>query len=172
MDKQSIKTNITLGNYQLKQAKSYLSEHMNEGSIKIRVNKSCLNFDKSKILFLIIRSKHSKATKYRVYCKYNPNIKSPDSIEWWYCTCKTGERTVGCCTHVATIVYFFSYAQYLDSISDPAGELLSIFVYNNKDTNEDEKEKVDQKTEKNNFVKGKKRNISDSNSVQAILLMI
>ena len=71
----------------------------------IRINKKCLEFENSKILFSIIQSRHSKATKYRVYCKYNPSIESADSIEWWYCTCKSGEGLVVCCTHVATIIY-------------------------------------------------------------------
>ena len=103
LDENTIKTSITLGSYQLKQAKSYLAEHLNNGKIMIRMCKQCLEFENSKILFSIIQCRHSKATKYRVYCKYNPSIASADSIEWWYCTCKSGERLVGCCTHVATI---------------------------------------------------------------------
>ena len=94
----------------------------------IRINKKCLEFENSKILFSIIQSRHSKVTKYRVYCKYNPSIISADSIEWWYCTWKSGERLV---LHTRRkIIYYFAYAQFLAEIPDPAGELLSIFAYN------------------------------------------
>ena len=32
------------------------------------------------------------------------------------CTCKSGKRTVGCCSHVASIIYYLSNARYNSSI--------------------------------------------------------
>ena len=64
LDENTIKTSITLGSYQLKQAKSYLAEHLNNGKIMIRINKKCLEFENSKILFSII----------------NPDIRKPQSM--------------------------------------------------------------------------------------------
>ena len=49
LDESLIKTHITLGTYILKQALSYLSEHMNENDIEIRVNKENLNYNSLKI---------------------------------------------------------------------------------------------------------------------------
>ena len=130
LDQSIIKTNITLGTYQLKQALSYLDEHINEKKIEIRVNKQNLNYKSSKILFAIIKSRHANATKYKVYCKYKPNSNDVDAIESWYCTCKTGMRTVGVCSHVACIIYFFAHGKYLDYIPSVGGSLLSIFPTN------------------------------------------
>jgi hypothetical protein len=142
---------LLLGFYQLKQAYSYLGEHINNGKIEIRVNKECLNFKNSKILFSIIKSRHSSSTKYRVFCKYSPYSDTVDGIESWYCTCKAGMRTVGCCSHIATIIYYLSYGKYLDHIPNPSSRLTSIFPlsdYNssnkNKKTNEANK-KVNKK---------------------------
>ena len=127
LDKYTIQTKITLGSYQLKQALSYLAEHVNKGKIEIRVNKKNMNYKSSKILFSIIRSRHSKATKYRVYCRYNPDIHTVDGIESWYCTCKAGSRTVGCCCYVASIIYYFAHGIYLKKLPNPSENLLSIF---------------------------------------------
>ncbi|GFQ66503.1 uncharacterized protein TNCT_546991 [Trichonephila clavata] len=33
---------------------------------------------------------------------HNPNIE-------WYCLCKVGARVVGCCAHVASILWYLGY---------------------------------------------------------------
>jgi hypothetical protein len=66
------------------------------------INKESVNYFKTRTLSVIIRSRHSNSTKYNVYVKYQPNSDSVDGIECWYCTCKTGMRTVGCCSHMAS----------------------------------------------------------------------
>ena len=93
----------------MKQAHSYVGEHMNNGIFEIRINKECLNFNNSKIVYSIIQSRHIGSKKYNEYVKYKPLTYTLDGIESWYCTCKAGMRTVGCCSHVASIIYFLSY---------------------------------------------------------------
>jgi len=44
----------------------------------------------------------------------------------WYCRCKTGSRTVGCCSHIASVIYYLGYARYLDT-PEPARALYEIF---------------------------------------------
>ena len=115
----------------MKQALSYIGEHINNGNMEIRINKECLNFLKSKIVYAVIKSRHSNSTKYNVYVKYQTNSNSVDAIESWYCTCKAGMRTVGCCSHVASIIYFLSYGKYLEHIPNPNSKLTSIFPASN-----------------------------------------
>jgi hypothetical protein len=54
-----------------------------------------------------------------------------EGIESWYCTCKAGMRTVGCCSHVASIVYFLSHGKYLENIQNQGSRLSSIFSFSN-----------------------------------------
>ena len=35
-----------------------------------------------------------------------------DLVEAWYCTCRSGSRAVGMCSHVAAIVWYLSYARH------------------------------------------------------------
>ena len=48
--------------------------------------------------------------------RYLSNIATADSVIDWACTCFAGLRTVGCCSHIASIIYFLSYAKYQDKI--------------------------------------------------------
>ncbi|GBP69737.1 hypothetical protein EVAR_48764_1 [Eumeta japonica] len=43
-----------------------------------------------------------------------------NSILRYCCDCPNGERTVGCCSHVAAIIYYLSYGRYLSRIVRPA----------------------------------------------------
>ncbi len=107
LELKEIKTHITLGSYQLKQAIGYIGEHIKRGIYEVRVSKSIINVAESKILYSIIQSRHSNQVSYRVYVKYKPSISTIHSIESWYCTCENGSRTVGCCSHVASVILFF-----------------------------------------------------------------
>ncbi|CAF4308049.1 unnamed protein product [Rotaria magnacalcarata] len=94
---------LTLGIYQLKQARSYTTEHLNlNGSCTFEVAKESPDLIRSRI-----QSRLKASTKYDVYVPYNKK-----SISGWYCTCPNGARVVGCCAHVASIIYYLSYARY------------------------------------------------------------
>ena len=44
---------------------------------------------------------------------YNPIIKftSDEVVEWW-CDCPIGSRFVGCCSYIASVIWFLSYARW------------------------------------------------------------
>lgn len=58
----------------------------------------------------------------------------------WYCTCKSGLRTVDCCSHIASIILYFSYFKYLESVPNPAKKLTEIFLYRKSISSEEEDE--------------------------------
>ncbi|CAF2050509.1 unnamed protein product [Rotaria magnacalcarata] len=94
---------LTLGIYQLKQARSYIAEHISShGSFIVKVTS-----ERRDLLRVEIQSRHKKNTKYDVYVQYDNR-----SISGWYCTCINGCRVVGCCAHVATIIYYLAYARH------------------------------------------------------------
>ena len=106
-----IRKNITLGIYQIRQSYGYIAEHMNKTgkyNLMIQIDEK---FRKSKkncrrILKVNIQSKTAKLKKYQVFIKYVPNKNTPDAILGWICDCKNGLRTVGCCSHVASIICY------------------------------------------------------------------
>lgn len=59
--------------------------------------------------------------------EYAPNTSRCPGIKRYCCECANGNRTVGCCSHVAAIIYYISHARYLSRIVRPAEILSNIF---------------------------------------------
>ncbi len=78
-----------------------------------------------------LQSRHSKSTKYNIYIQYDPTKSATDAIVMWLCKCKNGERTLGCCAHVASVIYYFAYGRYQESIKTPAAFLTNLFPHAN-----------------------------------------
>jgi hypothetical protein len=71
-------------------------------------------------------------------------------------------RTVGCCSHTAAIIYYFSHGKYLDSIPNPSSRLTTIFPINDCDNSKKEKSSSTKKDP--NELKIKKVNRSKNNN--------
>jgi hypothetical protein len=128
LEYEDIKNDITLGSYQLNQALSYLIGHLNEnGEYEVFINDKIESIKPFKILLSKIESRHVNKCEYNVYIKYLPNESSTKSIAGWFCTCKDGARTVGCCSHIACVIYYLSFGKYKDNLKKPAEFLNAIF---------------------------------------------
>ena len=117
--------NITLGSYQIKMAKSYVSAHLdNEGKYSFQI---CTDQDEPGLLRAEVHSRHKHNTFYKVYVKYQPNGRGSDAIIGYVCRCKVGSRTVGCCSHITSVLWFLGYARYKGPIKRPARDNIKIF---------------------------------------------
>ena len=96
---------LTLGVYQLKMAKLYTQEHVDEhGGYEIHVNT-----DDDKLLCAKLNSRHISSKEYKLFVHYELS-----SVTAWYCTCRAGARVVGMCSHCAAVIWFLSYARHQD----------------------------------------------------------
>ena len=94
---------LTLGVYQVKQAKAYVIEHIDpNGSYEVKVA-----VKEKKLMRAHIQSRHANSVQYDVWLKYTHN-----EIFGWYCTCKVGARVIGCCTHISSLMWYLAYARY------------------------------------------------------------
>ena len=92
------------GSYQLSQAVSYLAEIMDNGIINanfLKENKSIVKFE--------VRSRHINRKTYKCYIEYALNTIGKAGILHYTCECANGLRTVGCCSHVASITPIGQY---------------------------------------------------------------
>ncbi|XP_045173214.2 uncharacterized protein LOC123534842 [Mercenaria mercenaria] len=96
---------ITLGVYQLKQAPYYTREHMEDGDYLLYVHK-----EEKELLKFKIQSRHSNSMEHSLWILFEPNPDDP--IQGWYCTCKVGARVVGCCAHVASVIWYLGYFRF------------------------------------------------------------
>jgi hypothetical protein len=115
LDYDTIVNNITFGTYQLKQALSYIHENFNNpeySGIEVYTDNSNIFDDTTRLLRAKIQSRHSSAKKYNSFITYSINTNDPEPIKDWICTCKSGKRTNGCCSHVASVIYYLSNVKY------------------------------------------------------------
>ena len=78
---------LALGLYQLKQARSYTTEHISSnGSFMVKV----VN-ERRDLIRAQIQSSHKNVIRYDIYEQYNNK-----NISGWYCTCLNSSQVVGC----------------------------------------------------------------------------
>jgi len=87
--------------------------------------------DKSNILKTQVQSRHIRRKSYRCFIEYNRNTIGYSGVSRYFCECANGRRTVGCCSHVAAIIYYLSYGRYLSKIPKPAQILSELFKKDN-----------------------------------------
>ncbi|KMQ87059.1 hypothetical protein RF55_13772 [Lasius niger] len=58
------------------------------------------------------------------YCNNFDVDNREDPIIGYYCTCKTGARTLGTCTHVASILWYMGYARHEQNVRYPSLNVL------------------------------------------------
>ena len=131
---------ISLGSYQIKLARSYLSEHLRNGMYTIEICIGAIpnlvryniNISEGILLRGRIKSRHVSG---RIYYSYilikNRAETGRDAIAHYYCSCLTGKRTVGTCAHIMSIIWYLGWARHQPSILLPATFLDDIIIDNN-----------------------------------------
>ncbi|CAF0962569.1 unnamed protein product [Brachionus calyciflorus] len=109
---------IFLGTYQLKECKSYLSDVIENGVCYIISD----NLKKKYLEMYFTRDLDSKIIAFEILSRHKRS---------YICNCMSGRKVVGCCVHVASIIFFLSFAKYTE-IKHPAEHLKKIFVNTNK----------------------------------------
>ena len=69
--------------------------------------------ESSRIVCCKFYSRHKSQTIYFAFVQYNKNELSWKSVIGWFCNCKVGSRTVGCCSHITAIIYYLAIGKYL-----------------------------------------------------------
>lgn len=114
---------ITLGIYQIKLAPSYIQQKLQRDEMEIL--ELDVLFKEPGFIRLRIYSRFRRATRYYIWISYNIENNDDDPpIIRYYCTCKSGTRTLGTCVHIANVLWFLGYAKYENNIKYPSTTLL------------------------------------------------
>jgi hypothetical protein len=92
---------LTCGVYQLKLCSSYIQEHL-DGHCDIHIHK-----DEDDLIRVKIQSRHVSSKKYCLWIRFNSS-----EITAWYCKCRAGARVVGVCAHIASVIWYLSFARH------------------------------------------------------------
>ena len=75
-----------------------------------------------------VRSRYINSKTYKCYyIHYDSNGDNINAIKGYCCNCANGLRTVGCCSHVAALMYHLSHGRYLSDVIRPAEILTNLF---------------------------------------------
>lgn len=130
---------ITVGTYQVRLAPGYCQEHMkandNQFVAFICPDDLCKNHcqelytsNNNPVLILAkMKSRYSSRKYYYTFVLFDKNVFGSNSILGYCCDCKTGLRTIGCCSHVVCVIWYFGFAIHLDEIKKPAAFLNNYF---------------------------------------------
>lgn len=120
---------IACGTYQLKQARSYYGEHRRPNgcyNIEICMNRRNRTVDQNifgpncSLLRARIASRHISRKVYFVYILISNDSTGLAAIKQYYCNCIVGCRTVGCCAHIMTVIWYLGWARHQSYIFPPA----------------------------------------------------
>jgi hypothetical protein len=103
---------LAKGVYQLKQAKSYTAEHLDEnGNYLFEIYEE----EQESIIHVKLRSRFSSQTIHDLWIKYDSKLtlqEGQQPIISKYCTCQQGARTFGICAHVTSVLWFLGIARF------------------------------------------------------------
>ncbi len=126
---------ITLGTYQLRMARSYYAEHIKtNGRLEIEVckhvgplslNSHGFSVDGRNLMLIRgrIQSRHRGSFRYFIYILIDRKRGGVEAVWGYCCSCPNCLTTVGCCSHIATVLWFLGLGQYLPEILVPASFL-------------------------------------------------
>jgi hypothetical protein len=118
---------LSTGSYQLSQAVSYLAEMLDDsGNLILNFLKASEN-SRNTVIQILVRSRHINSKTYKCYIEYTRNSVNAAGILRYVCNCPNGNRTVGCCSHIAAVIYYLSNARYLSNIIRPTEILTKLF---------------------------------------------
>lgn len=129
---------VSLGPYQIKQARSYYGEYVRENDsyvievcreLDIALQQELSTSDSTWMLRGKIKSRHISTRIYFVYILFDSSLSGRDAIIQYYCTCIVGKRTVGCCAHTMSIIWYLGWARHQGSQLPPAQFLDTILLY-------------------------------------------
>ena len=110
--------------FQIKRARSYAEEHTLPTDPSSTVVKYEFQIC-TKIPNLIkvqIQSGHSRRKSYQ-----STIYHTKDEIKGWYCTCPDGAKVVGCCSHIASVIWFLAYERFQgEERPKPSGAYMSV----------------------------------------------
>lgn len=145
---------FTLGTYQIKQAKSYANHHKRA---KMDWNTEYLcymcptdttqkffadvirdtNTSQPVLVFTRMASRFRSNKSHDSYILANASKNGPSAIFGYCCECQNGLRTVGCCSHVATSIFYLCYARHNGGIRSVAAHVDNFFDFDDSENDDD-----------------------------------
>lgn len=128
---------LTFGIYQVKLAPSYVQDKLQregEEEFQLEMLRNQNKLPQPGFMRVRVFSRFRNATKHQLWIAYIPTDEENEQVEdedendnhiqGYYCSCKSGARTVGTCAHIASVIWFLGYAQHQENVHYPSRRLI------------------------------------------------
>lgn len=122
---------LTYGVYQVNLASAYIQDtcqREDDDELQVEVlNVEGGHFRLPEAGFIRARiwSRFRNQTRYQIIVEYVPHGDvGGEPVTGYYCTCRTGARTLGTCAHVTSLLWYLGYAIHADNVRYPSQVLL------------------------------------------------
>lgn len=121
---------LTYGVYQVELAAAYIQDTCQREDDELQVevlNVEGWRFRLPQAGFIRARiwSRFRNQTRYQIFVEYVPRGNVADEpVTGYYCTCRTGARTLGTCAHVTSLLWYLGYAIHQHDVRYPTQVLL------------------------------------------------
>ena len=129
--------NLTVEVYEVKLAPSYVQVKLQRDDEEFHIEMLRGDNGVPQPGFIKIRVffRFRNASKYQLWITYRPNGEDDmdygmaddeelTPIEGYYCTCRSGARTLGTCVHIRSVLWFLGYARHQERIRYPSQRLI------------------------------------------------
>lgn len=140
---------VSFGTYQVQQARCYLSNHMDvhgngwtifqffNEDVQL-VCKTLINPDMTPLLLMAnIKSRFISKKVHRTFVLLNTIGEKHECVVAYSCSCKSGDRTVGCCSHIMSILYLVTQPN-VKEISKHLDNVFDATTFNEQDEEEED----------------------------------
>lgn len=126
---------LTVGVYQVNLAPSYIQDKLQRENHEVLEMDELV--DEPGFLRLRIFSRFRNAGKYQLWIAYHVNegnanqaaiVEDEDPILGYYCTCRSGARTLGTCAHIASALWFLGFARHEHIVKYPWTTLIDTIL--------------------------------------------
>lgn len=131
---------ISLGTYQITQARSYVQRHMNSNQNRFVVGycseeecrKLCgkigVKIEEPALIYLKLQSRFQSTKHHNTYVLVDLKANGKDVVIAHCCSCKNGLRTIGCCSHIMSAIWYIYYVDHSKPIKFPSPQLETVFL--------------------------------------------
>lgn len=119
---------LTEGIFQIELAPAYIQDTLqreDSDELQLEVLRDINRLPEPGFLRARIWSRYRNRTKYQLWISYIPHADVNNvPIRGYYCTCKTGARTLGTCVHITSVLWYLGFARLQENVHYPSNALL------------------------------------------------
>lgn len=120
---------LTVGIYQIELAPSYIQDKLQREDheiFEVEMMRDVNRLPEPGFLRARIFSRFRNRIMHQLWIAYQPNANvDANPIAGYYCTCRTGARTLGTCVHITSALWYLGYARHQDDVRYPSHTLIN-----------------------------------------------